>query len=218
VGDWREHCRPLDRNARARIMALAEGLERRSKVAGRRNGQLGLTGLAVLRALLMRFLNRGTGLCYPSYEAIRQETGLCRAAIAHAIARLERTGIVRIVRRLCRQWVERVNPVTGQPERYLGTTQTSSLYALHEPGAWADHLPLPTGRRAPFPAPRQLALLERGALTWSCNGKLSLASREEPPPTSTPRGVHSLEMAIEALRASVERANARRFAVSGAPL
>jgi hypothetical protein len=45
IGDWREHCRPSDRNARARIMALAEALERRTKPAGKRGGQLGYIGL-----------------------------------------------------------------------------------------------------------------------------------------------------------------------------
>ena len=38
IADWRQHCRALDRNERARIVFLAEALERRSKPAGRRNG------------------------------------------------------------------------------------------------------------------------------------------------------------------------------------
>jgi hypothetical protein len=179
VPNWREHAKQLDRNARARIMAQAEALERRTKAPqaqwSARPGRA-----RVLGALMRRFFNTSTGLCCPSYDALQEATGLCRQTIAHALARLERAGIIRIVRRLCRQWVERVNPATGQTERYIGTTQTTSLYTLHEPGAWADHLPAPDGRRAPFPATRQLSLLVSGALTWSCNGKLSLAGREEP--------------------------------------
>lgn len=80
--------------------------------------------------------------------------------------------------------LERSSPITGLPEAYIGTTQTSSLYSLHRPGAWAEHLPLPPARPAPFPCRRQLDLLERMALTWRARldlGKQSLPCREEQP-------------------------------------
>src|SRR5687767_12778286 len=108
VMDWRPHCRVLDRNERARILVLAEALERRTKLAGRRNGLLGYVGLAVLRCLMFAFLNAKNGLCCPSYEAIMGKTGLCKSSVATGLARLERTGIVKIVRRLVRQRVERI--------------------------------------------------------------------------------------------------------------
>jgi hypothetical protein len=183
VTDWREHCRPIDRNMRAKIVFLAEALERRTKKAGRRNGLLGNIGLTVLRALMFGFLNRSTGLLCPSYRAIADKTGLCRESVREALARLERAGIIKTLRRLVRQWVERVSPITGQPERFVATTQGTNLYSLHAPGAWAEHLPLPAGSRTPFPPVRQLSLLERGALTWA--NRLSLnpspSDREKPP-------------------------------------
>jgi hypothetical protein len=151
VMDWRPHSRVLDRNERARILVLAEALERRTKMPGRRNGLLGYVGLAVLRCLMLGFLSARTGLCCPSYEAIMAKTGLCKSSVATGLARLERTGIVRIVRRLVRQRVARVSPITGLPETYTGTTQTSSLYALHAPGAWVSHLAVPPARHTPFP-------------------------------------------------------------------
>ena len=80
---------------------LCEALERRTKGPGQRNGQLGYTGLAVLRALIFGFLNRATGALYPSYDAIQRRTGFCRSSIAHALARLERCGVLTITRRLC---------------------------------------------------------------------------------------------------------------------
>jgi len=180
VREWREHCRPLDRNARARILVLAEALERRTKPVGRRGGQLGYIGLQVLRILLFTFMNRTTGLLCPSYRALQDRTGLCRQSIAQGLARLERTGILKIARRLCRQWVDRINPVTGQSEHYLGTTQATSLYSVREPGAWADHLVMPAGRRAPFPSPRQMSLLQGMELTWKTRLQLSLPRREKP--------------------------------------
>jgi hypothetical protein len=163
-------------------MTLAEAFERRTKPAGCRNGQLGYIGVQVLRTLLFTFMSHTTGLLCPSYTALQRKTGLSRQSIGKALARLERAGILRIIRRLCRQWVERVNPITGQPERYLGTTQTTSLYSAHPPGAWADHLVRPTGRKAPFPAPLRMHFLERMQLTWKNTLQLSASGRENPPP------------------------------------
>jgi len=175
VADWRQHSVVLDRNMRARILFLSEALERNSKQAGRRNGLLGYVGLQVLRCLMFAFLNARNGLCCPSYEAIMAKTGLCKASVATGLARLELAGVVKIVRRLVRQRVNRISPITGLPEEYVGTTQTSSLYSLHPPGAWASHLPVPRARPTPFPVKRQLELLERMALTWTT--RLSLTKQ-----------------------------------------
>lgn len=183
VMDWRQHCRALDRNERARIIFMSEALERRTKRAGRRNGLLGYVGLQVLRCLMLAFLNGKNGLCCPSYEAIIAKTGLCKSSVAAGLARLERCGIIKIMRRLVRQRVERLSPITGLPEVYTGTTQTSSLYSLHRPGAWAEHLPAPPARPTPFPCRRQLDLLERMQLTWKARldvGKQSPPHRQEP--------------------------------------
>jgi hypothetical protein len=105
-------------------------------------------------------LNHRSGLCCPSYRALQDKSGLCRASIANGLARPERAGIVQIVRRIVRTRVNRISPITGEPESSVGTVQTTSLYSLHPPGAWADHLERPGGRRAPFPTKRQLSLLE----------------------------------------------------------
>lgn len=105
----------LDGNQRAKILHACELMERRTKGKGLRNGVLGLPALIVLRCLLMRFHNRKTGLCYPSYSAIQEATGLCRQSIARALANLESARVLRITRRLvrvaseaggiiCRQW------------------------------------------------------------------------------------------------------------------
>jgi hypothetical protein len=177
--DWRPHSRILDRNERAKIMALAEALERRTKPAGKRNGVLGHVGLTVLRCLMFGFLNAKTGLCCPSYQTLQVRTGLCRQSIANGLARLEQTGLIKIVRRLVRERVNRISPITGEPESYVGTVQTTSLYSLHRPGAWSDHLERPSGRRTPFPAKRQLDLLQAMALSWKT--KLSLSDRQKGP-------------------------------------
>lgn len=154
---------PLDRNQKARLMFVAEALERNSKAPGRRNGALGYCGLAVLRALLLRFHNSRSGLCCPSIMKLQLVTGLCRAAVCDALARLERTGIVRIVRRIVRAAVTRISPITGESERYVGTVQTSNLYAfaIEESAIQSDAIDLPPANARPFPQRRQSTLFDR---------------------------------------------------------
>lgn len=151
---------PLDRNAKARLLFYAEALERRTKAPGRRNGALGYVGLAVLRALLLRFHNSRSGLCCPSIMKLQTATGLCRGAVCDALARLERSGIVRIVRRIVRERITRVSPITGMVEQYVGTVQSSNIYSFAEQAVGSfEHLPAANAR--PFPARRQMTFVER---------------------------------------------------------
>jgi hypothetical protein len=83
------------------------------------------------------------------------------------------------LRRLVRERINRISPITGEPESYVGTVQTTLLYSLHLPGAWSDHLKRPSGRHTPFPAKRQLDLLQATALSWTT--KLSLSDRQKGP-------------------------------------
>ena len=92
----------LDRNDKARIIYLAEKTELRTKAKGRKAGAIGQGGLQVLRCLLHQFHNTSTGQCDPGYTAIQARTGMCRAAVAEAIKRLEATGIICVMRRLVR--------------------------------------------------------------------------------------------------------------------
>jgi len=162
---------PLDRNQRAKILYLAEQLERRTKAPGRRNGALGYTGILILKTLLLRFANGRTGLCCPSYTALQCATGLCRQAIADALSRLEASGLVKITRRIVRERITRISPITGLVEQYVGTIQTSSLYAFPGGATAIDWAPdyLPPANARPFPSPRQRAFWSGlfGSEAWS---------------------------------------------------
>ena len=153
IADARQHCRPLDRNERARILFQAEALERRTKPKGGRNGCLGYTGIATLKALVCGFLRRADGLCCPSVKAIQEATGLSRSAIFEALNRLEAAGIVRRARRLVRRLVNFGGLVR------LTTVQATSLYAFSEPSPTAHLLPTRKPRRS-APA-RLIAALAR---------------------------------------------------------
>jgi hypothetical protein len=147
-----DHCRPLDRNDRARILFVAQNLERRSKEKGKKNGALGYTGLLVLRALILAFANVKTGLCCPSFTAIMLSTGLCRQAVSDALHRLEATKLVSITRRLVRERITRTSPITGLLETFVQAVQGTNLYSFNVPGENAV-IPLPwrtTRRRAKF--------------------------------------------------------------------
>lgn len=155
VRDPREHSTPLDRNALARILTLAEALERRTKAKGRRNGRLGYVGLAVLRALLLRFQNRASGVCNPSYDALQTATGLCRESVARGLDRLEAAGILQRTRRIIREIVD---------GSILVTRQASNLYRLSDPRPGVGE-GAPEARPAqPFPARGFLAALAATAL------------------------------------------------------
>lgn len=160
VRDPLAHSTPLDRNGRARLLFLAERYERRTKEKGRENGALGNVGLEVLRALLFRFADRHSGLCFPSYLTLQALTGRCRGAIAAAIKRLEKAGIIKVTRRLKRISIDRLSPITGLPERIMATVQDSNLYAFDGPEAFAGRLDALTEGFA-APPPRKIDIVAR---------------------------------------------------------
>ena len=159
VMDVRANCRPIDRNGRARILVLAESLERRTRPAGSRNGVISQPGLRVLRVLLLRFLRGSDGLCTPSYLQLMAATGLCKQSVANGLKRLEDCGILRITRRLVREVIE----VCGTLVQVC--RQGSNLYAIHEPSEHAERLPVLAPAVRPFPAAALLTALVK-KLHW----------------------------------------------------
>jgi hypothetical protein len=173
VADPLAHATRLDRNARARVIVMAEALERNSKAKGQRSGILGLTGLAVLRALLFAFHKRDTGLCEAAYSRLQAATGFCRQTICRAIRALEAAGIIRVVRRLVRRQITRECHITGRLQRFTTTVQDVNLYNFP-----ADPKPLPiarliVGKARSFPKPDALkALLRRQGIRVEPVGRI----------------------------------------------
>lgn len=89
----------VDRNARSRLVFQAEAFERRTKLKGQRSGDLGPSGIQLLRCIAFRFLNLAKGCAWPSYNALQKATGLCRQTIADAIKRIEAAGFMFVERR-----------------------------------------------------------------------------------------------------------------------
>lgn len=115
--------RPLDRNDRARILFLAERLDREGHRKGQHGGAIKRTGIAVLRALLNHFHNRRTGQCDPSAAAIAAAAGVARSTVFAALARLEQVGLIERFQRLR----------TFREQRTWRTVQDTNAYAFNYP-------------------------------------------------------------------------------------
>ena len=130
-GDGRP--RPMDRNAKVRIMHLARCLSRRTE-KGKAYGAITAKTLAVLEALLWNFHNAKSGLCFPSYERIAEAAGSARSTVAEAIKALEDAGIL--------SWVNRIKRVAesgfagdlfGRRTRKTRVVRTSNGYMFLDP-------------------------------------------------------------------------------------
>lgn len=128
-----EFRRPIDRNDRARIIAAAEALERRTKLPGKRDGAIGQSGLAILRALLFHFLDPKSGRLDPSYKQMRAQTLFCMQTISQALKRLAAAGILEIQRRMTRRWIFAQNTFSGLFERRVHVEQCTNAYQVNNP-------------------------------------------------------------------------------------
>jgi DNA-binding MarR family transcriptional regulator len=117
------YLRALDRNDRARILYLAEALDRRTRAPGQHGGVLKRTGLAVLKALVCRYANLQSGQCDPSAEAIAIAAGVSRSIVFVALDRLEAAGIVQRFQRL----------TTFRKAGIWHTEQTTNAYSFNFP-------------------------------------------------------------------------------------
>ena len=93
--------RPMDRNEKARLLHRARALMHPTE-KGKAYGRITAKGYAVLCALVTVFHNADSGRCFPSYEAIQEAVGCCRATVAMALAALEAAGLLTVCNRLLR--------------------------------------------------------------------------------------------------------------------
>ena len=83
----------------------------------------------MLRALLRRFYSYRDGTCFPSYDAIAEAAGCCRATVASKLRVLEQLGIIETIRRkVVASFTSRVYRV-----RFDVAVQTSNSYRFNLP-------------------------------------------------------------------------------------
>jgi hypothetical protein len=121
--------RKLDRNLVAKILFLAEALDRRTRGPRQHGGLLKAKGLDVLRALLRRFYSYRDGTCFPSYDAIAEAAACARSTVAAKLRVLEQLGIIESIRRkVVASFTTRVHRV-----RFDVAVQTSNSYRFNIP-------------------------------------------------------------------------------------
>jgi hypothetical protein len=98
--------RPLSKRTVVDIMRGAQRLAIESmrsrtlrRIKLRHAGQLTLSALTVLEAMLFRFLDWKSGRCAPTYEELQDWTGLARDTVASAFVQLEKLGVLERLRR-----------------------------------------------------------------------------------------------------------------------
>lgn len=130
---------PLDRNAKARVWAYAQGWTALHRRKGQHRGPLTRAYLDVLRALLWGFHNAHTGRCFPSYERIAEAAKVDRATVAKAIKALEAGRVLSWENRLVRQRV--IVPGLLGPVALLVPRRTSNAYWFRDPTPKSPNFP-----------------------------------------------------------------------------
>ena len=93
---------PLDRNAKARIVAYARSWSARQRRPGQHRGPITRAFLDVLEALLWGFHNSRSGCCFPGYGAIAAKAECARSTVAEALKVLEWAGVLTWQHRIAR--------------------------------------------------------------------------------------------------------------------
>jgi hypothetical protein len=123
---------PLDRNAKARIMAYARAWSRQHSQPGQHKGPITRAFLDVLQALLWGFHNSRTGICFPSYERIAEKAECARSTVAEALRVLEWAGVLTWQNRITRALV-RQRDLFGRWSNRWTVIRTSNAYMFRDP-------------------------------------------------------------------------------------
>jgi hypothetical protein len=121
---------PINKKEAARRWHKARRFDRQTHTAGKHGGVIGRTALTVLYTLLFDFFDFKTGQLDPSYDAIAAKAGVCRRAVADALARLKDFGLL--------HWQRRSRPEPEQGGGYR-QVQITNAYAVLSPANWKGY-------------------------------------------------------------------------------
>ena len=159
--------RPLTKREATRLYHQARRFERQTRTPRRQDGALGRNGLAVLHALIFRFLDFGAGRLDPGYRAIAREACISMRSVARGLQKLKAAGVLGWLRR-CIQSFKDGRFTLEQETNAYAINPTSQWQGYTEPppapppeaGTWGDH---PGGARDPLA--EGVAELRAGAST-----------------------------------------------------
>jgi hypothetical protein len=120
-----------------------EQFERQTRQPGRQDGAIGRNGLAVVRALLFKFMNWKTGRLDPSQAKIADAAAISESSVERGLAALKAAGVV--------NWLRRCVEATTASGGFL-MRQISNAYAVLPCSQWKGYKAScsDTGLRAPF--------------------------------------------------------------------
>ncbi len=131
---------PLDRNAKARILAYAKAWSGRHRQPGQHKGPITRAFLEVLEALLWGFHNTRSGCCFPSYETIAARAECARSTVAEALKALEWAGVLTWQNRITRIHV-RERDLFGHWASRWRVIRTSNAYVFRDPQPRPEGVP-----------------------------------------------------------------------------
>jgi hypothetical protein len=131
---------PLDRNAKARIVAYAKAWGARHRKPGQHRGPITRAFLEVLEALLWGFHNSRDGRCFPSYETIAAKAECCRDTVYEALKVLEMAGVMTWQHRIARIQV-RERDLFGRWASRWRVIRTSNAYVFRDPQQRLEGVP-----------------------------------------------------------------------------
>jgi hypothetical protein len=131
---------PLDRNAKARILAYARAWGARHKQPRQHKGPITRAFLEVLEALLWGFHNSRSGCCFPSYAAIGAKAECARSTVAEALKALEWAGVLTWQNRIARIHV-RERDLFGHWASHWRVIRTSNAYVFRDPQQRPEGVP-----------------------------------------------------------------------------
>jgi hypothetical protein len=131
---------PLDRNAKARIVAYAKAWSGRHRQPRQHKGPITRAFLEVLEALLWGFHNARSGCCFPSYEAIAASAECNRDTVYEALKVLELAGVLTWQNRIARIQV-RERDLFGRWASRWRVIRTSNAYVFRDPLARPTGVP-----------------------------------------------------------------------------
>ncbi len=130
--------RPMDRNAKARLMVFARTLKaKRPGDAGRHYGELTAKTVDVLEALLFEFHNARTGQCNPSYQRIAEKARCARSTAQAAMSALEQVGLL--------TWVNRIERRSVPAAAHRGRGRIVRVFRTSNAYRFVDPLPRASG-------------------------------------------------------------------------
>jgi hypothetical protein len=145
--------KPMSTRTKRRLMDKARGMTRPTE-PGKHYGVLTPKFVAVLEALLVKFHNAVSGLCFPSYDALAEAADCARSTVGKALIALEEAELLSWDHRIKRVFETVIDlfgaVVRGQRSQVQRTSNGYTFFFDNNDDAKSSKSDLTSGTRNPF--------------------------------------------------------------------